>query len=91
PSAFFSFTAVSTTDSSDFASLPSLCQVREKMFRLPSPQEVKYIEKALEISEKDYLSDLDEFIGGNRQLSVLHNIYLHPVHVPGYCGSYTLF
>ena len=33
-------------------------------------QEVKYIEKALEISEKDYLSDLDEFIGGNRLMLI---------------------
>lgn len=36
-------------------------------------QEVKYIEKALEISEKDYLSDLDEFIGGNRLMLIEKN------------------
>lgn len=33
-------------------------------------QEVKYIEKALEISEEAYLADLDEFIGGGRLMLI---------------------
>lgn len=33
-------------------------------------QEVKYIEKALDLSEKEYLNDLDEFIAGGRLMLI---------------------